>query len=192
MDKYITQLIEDIHAAKANIPLPEEPSATEEPLDFWAEMEALENQADSPKMSELLGLEKIQFPPAERLTETQMKAVIEAMCELWTAFNFDINVPENIPTELLYTVVVNELDTFSDYVFPEQTSEKIEINFCSYNYTLCQLGEYCHCLEFKDEWEKEEEEWNSKSEEEKDAFVADFKAQVSENQRKWLEGDLPF
>lgn len=182
MEKYVSQLIEDIIAAKNNVPQEIAATVSSENTDPLAYIAEWENE-QTPQMFELFGLEKVQFPPAERLSKGQLQALIDAMLDLWAAFNFYPEKHENLPLELYYTVIVNSLDEYYGY----ETGEPNLIDFCSYNYELCQLGEFCHCLEFKDEWQKEDEEWNNKSEAEQIAFVEDFKRRVAENQRRLFE-----
>ena len=180
MERYLEQLLEEIKAAEGRIPPPDEPypdcliDKERYPFPYLYEWE----NHRTPQLSELLGLEKTQFPPAERLSAPQMQAIIDAMFELWAVFNLYPEIPEGIPLDLLYTVVVNELDEYHDYI-PE---EKTEIDFCSYNCELCQLGKYCHCEE-----DNSYEEWLATPESEKQAFLDDFHAKIADNLAKGFQ-----
>lgn len=187
MEKYVSQLIEDIIAAKNNVPLPPNPSLIDEeryPIPYLYE---LENSIPQ-KMSALFGLKKEQFPPAERLTEAQIESLVDAMIDLWAAFNFAFAPTEEVPTNFAYNLIVNELDEEHTYI----SEGTCHIDFCTGNTEGCALGEYCYCLQHQDEWEKDYEEWESRSEEEKQASLDEFHRKVAENQRRLFENGFDF
>ena len=80
MQKYIRQLTADIQAAarlEAYEPTPKLQITSIE--DHFAEVEAwLEAELPQERIGEILGLEAIQFPPADRLNRNQLRKICEA------------------------------------------------------------------------------------------------------------------
>lgn len=144
MEKYLSQLIEDIRAAKANVPPPIDSSLIDEERYLLTYLYELEHNLPQ-KMSDLLGLQKEIFPPAEQLSEEQMEAVIEAMFELCDAFNLVFEIPEEVPTSFAYNLVVNELEEEVTYISEGFT----HLDFCTGDSNGCALGEYCPCLKIE-------------------------------------------
>lgn len=61
--------------------------------------------AKAKPMQKWFGITREQFPPAEKLTEHQLKMMVKEMLHLWEAYHFYPNLPEDVdplpPNELL-------------------------------------------------------------------------------------------
>ena len=99
------------------------------------------------------GLEKIQFPPSERLSFEQMNQVANAMDRLLFSFNIRTSLPNVLPAALVYQTFVNILEEevmLMDFGM-------VTMEFCSYEYQQCPWGlTYCTCTEFLDEEEQKQ------------------------------------
>jgi hypothetical protein len=109
MQHYISQLIEDILAAKrpANAVEPREEEDSFEA--HIAEVERFLSGEGKQLLRDVLGLEEIQFPPTDRLTDAQMASIVSAFHECLLSWNISADMPENIPVSLQYSLYVNAL-----------------------------------------------------------------------------------
>jgi hypothetical protein len=153
MEKYITQLLSDLKTAQSNQPekvdykllYPDHPAARPEYNDILGYLIDFEH-APEVKMDDLFGIKSDAFPPVEKLTTTQIKALIENILELWGSFNIaaDLN---KAPVELVYKILINYWKTETVQYISEGT---VHLEFCHYDVNDCQWGsEYCSCKEFE-------------------------------------------
>lgn len=152
MQKYVTQLLADLEAAKANRPpkpdvralYPNHP-ALDFGLDYIAEWEC----APRMPMTELFGIDPIVFPDADRLTKEQLSELIEGIFDLWEFYNFDACISDEVPYHLVYTAFVKKWrEGYVSYVSEGVT----HLEFCDYEPNNCPWGlEFCNCKEFEDD-----------------------------------------
>jgi hypothetical protein len=149
MEHYISQLIEDLHSAhrkeQSVKPSPQEEETFES---YIAEVERYISGEGYESISSILGLEEFQFPPIERLTDEQMFKVILAFDACLASWNVCLDMPENLPIPLQYKLY---LTTLSQKINPVDYG-MIHLETCSYNTDNCQLGEYCHCSAYEDDY----------------------------------------
>jgi hypothetical protein len=170
MQKYVTQLLEDLAAAKGNLPpkpnvrvlYPDHP-ALDFGLDYIAEWEC----APSVRMNDLFGIDAVVFPDANKLSDEQLSQLIEAILELWATFHFEAVIPDETPLNLVYSALVKKWR--EDPV--QYVSEGVSgLEFCHYEPTECPWGmEHCSCKDFDDDdfdmdkykmTPEQEAEWN--------------------------------
>jgi hypothetical protein len=181
MEKYITQLLSDLKTAQSNQPekvdykllYPDHPAAHPEYNDALGHIIEWENAPDQ-KMDDLFGIKSDAFPPVEKLTRTQIKALIENILELWGSFNIAADLNE-APVELVYKILINYWKTETVQYISEGT---MHLEFCHYDVNDCQWGsEYCSCKEFEQDDD-------------------DFEMSINDNPRiditNFDEDDLPF
>jgi hypothetical protein len=148
MKNYIDQLLVDLENAKNNEPPvynvklfhPDEPA-----LQYG--LEGVAQYLNSPyhKLEEILGIDSAWYPPFELLSEEEVKAILEKTLELWTKFNFEADLPENLPLSTKYKIIVDKLKEETQYV----SEGTIHFEFCDYDVENCIFGlEYCSCKEF--------------------------------------------
>jgi hypothetical protein len=170
MKKYIKQLLTDLKNIRA---IREE--ARERYIkgdlgkDKDGEMQAMFEEveryvSEDPKetLGQHCGLEKVQFPKGDLLTDKACVDLTEALDRLYFAFNVDANIPERLPIRVRYAAMVELLDkrVFLDW-FGTTTFEH-----CGYDYEgICPFGvSQCDC---RLDWaydiaviiQKPEEEW---------------------------------
>lgn len=150
MEKYIQQLLEDIEVAHYNLPdtpdigilYPDHP-ALEYGLDHIAEWKCAPYQP----FEKLLGLTADQFPPIEKLRHDEIELLVEKLLQLWAAFNFHADFPNDLPNYLKYQLMINKLSEEVQYV----SSGTIHFEFCDYDPQHCPYGiEYCQCKQLDD------------------------------------------
>ena len=98
----------------------------------------------------MFGVEKIAFPPAEKLTDSQALQLVDAIEMLWESRNISPFYPDELPVKLKYTLLVGKWD--EEWLFCPSMHSTIE--FCDYNPEVCPFGEaYCTCkdLDFGEE-----------------------------------------
>jgi len=162
MHPYIPHLLADIAAAhRTEIP-EEEPEQTIEEhfeaIDRWLSGEEPEHT-----FGYYCGLDAEIFPPAEQLTDKEMKMIRKAFEQMMYSWNQGIDLPEGLPVAFAYSLMVNSLNHETSMV----NSGCMHFDFCTGYAPDCELKEYCPCLEI----------WN----EEGDDMDIDLK-----------EGELPF
>ena len=89
------------------------------------------------------GLQKEQFPPAEKLTNEQLEAVSIAFEKLLFTWNIGVEMPDKLPVSQKYNLLISVLERKVAIV--ENGFETIE--FCSYDPPSCPFNEWCTCKE---------------------------------------------
>ncbi len=90
MQNYISQLLEIMREAQNNRPtpsnleLPEELECLRDVIEFEKSLEE-----DEYTMESVLGVPQIYFPPETRLTDEQVRQLINGILELWSAFHYE-------------------------------------------------------------------------------------------------------
>jgi len=158
MQNYLTQFLHDLKGAQNNKPVkpnykvlyPDHPANDPEyegHLDYIMEWE-MGPQYDA---DDLFGISVDAFPPAERLTESQQQSLVEAILELWQAFNIVADYPDEVPVTALYNALVNR---WKGEPFQYISEGTLHLEFCHYEPEECPWGlEYCTCKELHAKWE---------------------------------------
>ncbi|MFN8438066.1 MAG: hypothetical protein U0V72_10520 [Cytophagales bacterium] len=150
MQLYITQLIEDITVASRseNIikPVVQEEEETFE--DYIEEVERFISGEGYEYLRSILGLDEIQFPPVDRLTDEQMESVVLAFKNCLASWNVCLDLPQNLPISIQYTSYIRTLSQNIDVV----NYGTVHLEACTYCSDVCPLGNYCDCKEFEDEF----------------------------------------
>jgi len=151
MHPYLPHLLADINAAwRTEIQV-----ENKRPLTFEEEMEELEKWEEEEEPPHTFGyycgLESINFPPAEQLTEADMKTVLEALRNMLFSWNLATSFPQNLPIPIAYKMTVEILDSKTT-IFE---TGRINFDFCSGYAPDCVFKEYCSCLEIWNEAEAE-------------------------------------
>ena len=148
MQNYLTQLLEYLEEAKERKPqpryieLPPEMEALRDVIDM--EMSWQENERT---MEAIFGVPQIYFPPVERLTDDQLKMVVDAILSLWRVFNYEADLPQNIPAKYAYTELVKCWK--KGYPLLKGSNGTWHIEFCNYDTTQCPWpSKFCSCKEF--------------------------------------------
>lgn len=151
MHPYLTHLLADIAAAhRIEIPREQTPS-----ISFEEEMEEIEKwvKGEEPDYTfgYYCGLEAINFPPPEQLTDNEMKKVLKAFNRMMFSWNLDISLPEKLPISIAYKMTVDTLDSKTSIV----NSGFMGFDFCTGYAPDCVFKEYCPCLEI---WNRVDDE----------------------------------
>lgn len=148
MQSYINYLLADIAEAgrEAVSDLKQQHAANPRNSieDYFREVQQfLENYPQHP-FSYYCGLDKDQFPPADRLTEEQLTAVCAAFHQMLSTWNIAADIHIKVPASKVYSLLITVLD--------EKVSIGLEgtttIEFCNYHPPSCAMGEYCTCKDF--------------------------------------------
>ena len=160
LQRYINQLLVDIEVATKNVPEPWYPLEEEADEEFgvlpW--MEDPEN-APTKSLEEWTNLKKEQFPPENRLTDSQVSSLLSAIKHMLDVYNcsavFQIEVPERIQYRVIRERFQQEVPMLkANYFFFEFCDKK-----GTPDRSQCLLGEqYCHCAFFEAFFEKFEDE----------------------------------
>jgi hypothetical protein len=130
MESYIKQLIEDLKAAQnLSVPPLRHDDSEEMPLT---------------SMEHFSGLEKMCFPPVEKLSHTQLQDLVDAIIALLEENKYVVNVPARLLIELTYQKLLEKWTDEIDYV----NSGLHGLDFCPENMDDCDLHEWCDwCFE---------------------------------------------
>ena len=140
MQRYIKQLIEDLEDAadKKHTPAYIEAPPHLENMPDIAELALVPFKT----ISELTGIDQICFPEFTKLTFRQAKSVNNAIFKLLESFNIKvIDVPEDLPPELLYDVLTYSWDMYVQYL----PSSGFDLELCTYDKMTCPYGDFCDC-----------------------------------------------
>ncbi len=142
MQKYVNQLIEDIRAITADpiqAPEPQEDEVLPPQIEEWIQGGPLST------MGQLFGLEKMQFPPEDKLTTSQKEAIVDAMTILCRAYHFNMIFPKKLPKALRYTHIVDCLNRDVPFI----GEGRFSLEFCYYEPEHCPFDlKYCDCKDF--------------------------------------------
>jgi hypothetical protein len=145
MQSYINYLLEDIEAAKRQeTPVKSILDSTESLEAHFAEIDKWVESDPPFTFSHHCGLKTEQFPPTNKLTESQMSQVVSAMDQMMGSWNVGMDIPSSVPTTMRYELILGILEkkvSISTYGF-------WILDFCTGNSEGCELGEYCPCLNF--------------------------------------------
>ncbi|PKR81793.1 hypothetical protein CW751_00180 [Brumimicrobium salinarum] len=148
MNRYIEQLVEDLKEAE------EAQIAVRSHLDILGEAELYivedEDFCDGfnvAPLCEIIGFEKIVFPPHEQLTDSQIDLIYQQLSNLIENYNFFLDFPEKVQTRLKYTLLINALE--DEYTCSNANITSIE--FCDYDHDTCPFGaSLCQCKIFEE------------------------------------------
>jgi len=146
MHPYIPHLLSDIVSAHQRNPVADKlPSTIEE------ELEAIESwvAGDQPRhtFGYHCGLEAVNFPPAEQLTDEDMAVVCEAFEKMMYTWNLTIDLPKTLPQHLKYFFIIKTLDEETTIV----SSGFMTFDYCNGDAPSCIFKEFCSCLKY---WDK--------------------------------------
>jgi len=151
MQKYITQLLDDIKAGHRPEQDPEalysDSSGSLE--DHFADVErylaGYYDEGDA-VFSHYCGVRAEQFPPVDKLSEKEINTLCKALHKLFWTWNVTVDFPKNLPPMISYPLLVGVLDRKIRIV----DSGFIGIEFCDYEVENCPHGtEYCECKDWE-------------------------------------------
>ena len=141
MQNYLAHLISDMRQAATRVPQSRIPEGEFDP-DYMLE---LEESAAKP-MYQWFGLEKIAFPPSEKLSEKQLETMADEFEQLWAAYSFYPDFPDGLPANRRYELMHEYLDHPTQH-WPGGWQHHFE--FCDYEPENCPFGsEFCKCKDF--------------------------------------------
>mgnify|MGYP003434066639 FL=1 len=153
MHPYIPHLLADIAAAcREDIPEEETEQTLEEhfeAIERWVSGEEVEHT-----FGYYCGLDAEIFPPADQLSDKEMKTIIKAFEKMMYTWNHGIDLPKSLPAAFAYKMTVDSLNMKTSIV----NSGSMSFDFCSGNAPDCIFKEYCPCLKI----------WNEKKEDNMD------------------------
>ncbi len=151
MQRYITQLIEDLHEIAQ---LQKQMAANTKPdhdddalLKHFKDIENYIHGKEVP-ISEITGILPEQLPPPEMLNETQKTQLSVELENFLEHYNFALDFPNNYPKHLRYPFIKN---FWTENHIPMRHGT-IHIEFCEYDETNCPFEGYCNsCYQFGEE-----------------------------------------
>ena len=142
MEKYIKQLLERLKKAAQDLPqnYPYHiDTALGEENNWIVEL----GKVPYKPIEDWTGVQKIEFPPSQKLTEEQKAALAMGMEEVLKAYHIDYDCREDIKTaDLHYRILVEFWDEQVQYL-PESG---FDLEICPGDEAGCWLGEECFCL----------------------------------------------
>lgn len=163
MQSYINHLLSDIaEACREEQREPYSSMAPENDVEaierYFEEVERWLEREPEHDFSYYSGLQKEQFPPAEKLTNEQMEALSLAFERLLFTWNIGVEMPDNLPVSKKYSLLISVLERKVAIV--QNGFETIE--FCSYDPPTCPFNEWCTCKELglKDQYDDDVEDVN--------------------------------
>jgi hypothetical protein len=147
LNPYIPVLLEDLAAAKLRVP--DVPKCLYD--EFGPELSYVVEWERAPyrKMSELFAVPKEAFPPPEQLTDDDVQKIVDAIIDLWRAYNFDPVFPEELPARPAYRALVSYWEKEVQFI----SEGTMHIEFCSYEPEECPFPkEFCMCKDLPDEY----------------------------------------
>ena len=125
MEVYVRQLIADLEAGHKNVVPP-----------IWSG-----NEEEMPRtsMERFSGVEKICFPPVEKLSHEQLQALVDAILALLMEHKYFVNMPSRLPLERVYQKL---LDKWAEEIYYID-SGLLGLDFCPSDLDDCDMHEWC-------------------------------------------------
>jgi len=144
MQTYITQLIEDLSAAKNGEFNMNQTPMHESFEDYIAEVERYLSGEGEQFIKDILDIQEEYFPPVNRLTDEQLNAVSDAYLDCLYSWNICIDMPDNLPASLKYTLLIGTLK--QKVIVMDSGITHLEL--CHYDSECCPFGkEFCRCMD---------------------------------------------
>jgi hypothetical protein len=140
MQKYMEQLIEDIQKSAAEIDKNAEQFYVPMPKGVPEHLQHLP-VIPMKKAHQWFNLSLEAFPPAEKWDEYQLLYMCVILRQLFEHYNMEVELPNSMPYEMVYTFLLKALDTYA-CCQPEESSIE-QITFCEGDEATCPFGEYC-------------------------------------------------
>jgi len=159
MEKYIDQILADLKAAVKNVPDAPDFGDTEESF-----TEAMDSIVHAPEQEpkKMFGVSYEELPPVEKLNESQMQRLVEAIIDTLDAFGVSVHLKDNMPTAFRYKILRNRFKDSIPYM------PGWNIDFCTGSCPDCEILDYCDGWKniwTKEELEAEQKKWNNKTQE---------------------------
>ena len=152
MQKYVNQLLLDLQLATSlrekvlQAELKHEAGGVDM-QEYFKEVDQYVSGTPTHNMYYHYGFSKEVFPPASKLNDSQMEAIVDALLSLWYVFRFTCNYPDEAPMAMLYPLL---LQTMEEPIFLHKFGMS-HFDLCGYYPPDCPFKEYCTCEEFCDE-----------------------------------------
>jgi len=93
-------------------------------------------------IEELSGIKSMFFPEVDKLSTKQTESVIKAIFKVFDSLKIElIDVPEDIPPEILYEAITLNWDEYVQYL----PSSGMDLELCTGDWLSCPYGGYCSC-----------------------------------------------
>ena len=123
LEIYVKQLISDLEAAQ---------NKTIPPFCYSDRKTSIER---------LSGLEKIYFPPVEKLSHEQLQNLLDAMVAFIESKKYIVTLPNSLPIERTYQKLLDKWTDEIEYVENGLSG----LDFCPENLNECDIREFCSC-----------------------------------------------
>jgi len=145
MERYIEQLIEDLHEVTRNMKLPHrisEETGADPYYDVTLEDFSYIDEylyGDKIPVSSITGIALELLPPADLLSNEQQALLATELENLLMYFHFYLDFPEDYPDHLRYSFILN---FWKEEHVPMSIGEG-HFNFCDYEEEHCPFPGYC-------------------------------------------------
>ncbi|MEX2569508.1 MAG: hypothetical protein WD431_26440 [Cyclobacteriaceae bacterium] len=153
MHPYIPHLLEDIAKAHREDTSREQESV-QTPEDHFEEIERWLSEDPTHTFGHYCGLKAAEFPPAIQLSEADMALILKAFHKMMFSWNLDIDLPDELPMPIAYTMTVDTLNQKTGIV----NDGFMSFDYCSGSPEQCVFKEYCSCLKYTDDF-PEDMDW---------------------------------
>jgi hypothetical protein len=150
MQTYVLQLIEDMkvserpkseYQSKKIIEIDDESSIES----YIIEIEKLFQEESLQTVSSIIGLDKVQFPPVNRLDSSLIKAINKSLIRLLKSWSIEVDLPIGLSPEIKYQLLL----TVFNRKAPIINFGTFHIELCDNNPSKCPFGEqFCSCLKW--------------------------------------------
>jgi hypothetical protein len=145
MENYINQLLTDITQATENVSWP---YIQKESYDLWNVVPDEEEEKTAPvrPLEEWTGISKEMLPPAEMLTDEQMRKLLAALKKMLDAYNWSFVLQIEVPERIQYAAIRDNFDQ-------EAKLKQWNMGFFEFcrpgtEHGKCALEKYCQCAFF--------------------------------------------
>jgi len=140
MHVYIPYLLADIEKAKRS----EDYNRSYKPSieNYFEAVESFLDPGNGVRsFSSHCGIYSSDFPPADQLSDEEMKRVVDALRKMMITWNISVDFPADLPANFAYKLAVGVLDKKLAII----NYGIVGVDFCTGSSEDCELEKYCPC-----------------------------------------------
>lgn len=147
MDDYIKQLIDLLKTTRKPFRCDQLNQPDWDDIEFNTESAKAFINGKAERISQITGIEAFQFPPADKLSLTQVQTLFIEIEDLLKHYNMEFIFPENVPVPVRYQFIIDHWQSKQKV----SHTAMVQIETCRFDENKCPFPEFCSiCNDFKD------------------------------------------
>jgi hypothetical protein len=184
MEKYISQLLDDIAYATENVSWP---FIRKDGYDLWEVPMPDEEKRHAPlrDLETWTGIRKELLPPQEMLSDDQLTRLLKALKKMLDAYNWSLVLQIKVPDRIQYATIRDMFDQTAKVL--QWQSGFFQVCRPGTAHGKCALGEYCQCAFYADLFSGSDDEELAPEEERKRMLETEIRHLKRKYDDEWIK-----